>query len=140
MVDAVVAERRPLPVLDGVYAGRRVARALAGVWERYNVGGLLRADGVRELPPDLADFIEACRVVGARPPVSGTRGIPPEGESATVGSMTTSEVAAVLACSPRNVRGLRSRGRLLARRHPRKGWLFDAVDVAALIDERRRSA
>ncbi len=47
MVDAVVAERRPLPVLDGVYASRRVARALVGVWERYDVEARLRADGVR---------------------------------------------------------------------------------------------
>jgi hypothetical protein len=131
--------------------GRAIAEALRYRSERRAPANLAVIDtggrafeictpSVRELPEDLGDFIAACRVVGSRPPVGGTPGIPPEGDSATVAPMTTSEVAAVLACSPRNVRGLRARGRLLARRHPRKGWLFDPVDVAAYIDERRRSA
>lgn len=119
-----------------VLVSARAARMLLATWDRAVLPALRRSG--ENIPDDLAAVIEGCRAITGVP--VGTPGTAPEVEDANLREMTTSEVAAVLACSPRNVRGLRSRGRLLARRHPHKGWLFDPVDVAAYIERRAESA
>lgn len=140
----VSGERRPLPILpaDTIFVGPRVARMLAGVWATYVEPGL-RTNAVRELPAELADFVEALRVVAGQDPggvPAGSAGSSIEAEDATMPLVTTTEAGALLACSARHVRGLRSRGRLLGRRlDSRRGWLYARADVEAMAAERREA-
>ncbi len=127
-----MTDRRRLPLVEAPTAlvSPRVARLLVATWDRA-VTPALRASG-EVLPDELADFIAAARIAAAyRPPAEGgTPGIPPEDDPASLRLMATGEVAALLACSPRNVRALAARGRLvIARRHPRRGLLFDRAAV-----------
>ena len=66
----------------------------------------------------------------------GTTGIPTPEEHETTDVLTTTQVAARLACSTRNVRALAERGALPGRRVGRN-WTFDVVDVQEYIETRR---
>lgn len=65
----------------------------------------------------------------------GTTGIPTPEEHETTDVLTTTEVAARLGCSTRNVRALAERGALRGRRVGRS-WTFDVVDVQEYIETR----
>ncbi len=140
-----MTDRRRLPLVEAPTAlvGPRVARMLLGVWAEFVQPGL-RSNGVRQLPAELADFVEALRVVAGEDPgavPAGSPGSSAEAEDATMALVTTAEAGALLALSARHVRGLRSRGRLLGRRHdPRRGWLFARADVEAMAAERREAS
>lgn len=77
------------------------------------------------------------RVLGAlAASEDGTTGIPLREADDITAVLTTTEVAARLGCSARNVRALAERGALSGRRVGRS-WTFDVVDVQEYIDTRR---
>ncbi len=136
---------RPLVVdVPAVLVSGKVARQLAGP-----LAGLLaraRANGER-LDEDLVATVAALEEAGRRYAVDRVQaGLRSAGGTAvdagrtavaTMTAMDTTETAAALGCSERNVRALAKRGTLPGRQAGSR-WLFDRAAVDDLA--RRRSA
>lgn len=105
-LDALLVDRRPSPRLADVIARlRRTAGKLASAQENTDAGA---------------------RTFGAQQD---------SGHTAAYDLVDTGEAAAILGCTPANVRDLARRGRLPAHRAGR-GWVYPARSVEVLAEQR----
>jgi len=86
-----------------------------------------------------ANRYAASRVAAGASSVIGTPGIPMATTTATIGQMSTTEVASRLGCGQRNVVALARRGTLAGRQVAGR-WLFDTDDVDDFEATRETSA
>lgn len=129
----------PVVVVTGAVAYRLSKLLMSEMRRARDRGERLDADLVKTVLAIEAAGREYAtrRVLGAlAASAEGTPGIPDSPQHETTDVLTTTEVAARLGCSTRNVRALAERGALPGRRVGRS-WTFDAVDVQEYIDTRR---